>query len=68
MGGRGGGGLRRISQGSGISNWFLKEHLELAGQGGDKEGVENVPGRRNIQCRVLLKRRALDIFELLKIN
>lgn len=46
----------------------MKEHLELAGQGGDEEGVENVLGRRNIQCRVLLKREALDVFELLKIN
>lgn len=40
----------------------------MAGQEGDEEGVENVLGRRNIQCRVLLKREALDVFELLKIN
>ena len=67
-GGGGGGHLRRISRGSNISNWFSKEHLELARQGSGGERVENVLSRRNNQCRGLLKRRVLEVFEWLKIS
>lgn len=73
--------IRSLYNGGGWG-WFQedfprKRPLKLVLKGGSgvsrsweglEKEVENVLGRRNIQCKNLLKKRVLDIFELLKIS